>query len=127
MEYKILEGNKEIGKARVEKTGLYYRISCQCRAVGRQHMRLGVTCGDQRIDLGVCIPEGDVLRIETSVPVKRLGEGALHFFVIDNMAGANWVELKSNSPCGCLEVLHKTRLEMRQGRVGLRLPFNHRQ
>lgn len=41
--------------------------------------RVIVTAGEQETDLGLCVPTGGCFGLETSIPIKRIGEGMLSF------------------------------------------------
>ena len=122
MDYAIYRKDKKIGNAAVETKGLYYHISCRCTGNSSGHLRLGVSCGDRKVNLGICIPENNVLKINTTVPIKRLGEGELHFYVLEEcLQSTNWIELKPNEEFPYLSRLEQARLEVRQGITGVRL------
>lgn len=74
-------GNKAVGKARVSKQGLYYHISCRCRIGADVVCRLTACCGDRRENLGVVVPVEGGFGLDTKIPVKRLGEGGMSFFL----------------------------------------------
>ena len=80
-EYCVFLDGKDIGTARVEKSGLYYRISCRCQFESGSMYNLFASCGKKRRKLGICIPKDGQLCLDTSVPVKELGEGCMQFYL----------------------------------------------
>lgn len=65
------------GNAEMIREGLYYRIRVRCPKPVRVQL-----CGEKGVqDLGICVPSGSGFAIETRVPVKRIGEGAVSFQV----------------------------------------------
>lgn len=70
-----------MGKAYVTQQGLYYRIQCRCAMSTDVIHRLVVTCGQCQESLGVLVPFGQEFGLDTKLPVKRLGQGALKFKV----------------------------------------------
>lgn len=80
--YEIKQGDKCIGKARVEKQGLYYQISCRCKPEGQEMHRLTVKCGGRTENLGICVPVEGGFGVEKKIPCKRLGQGTLEFQIL---------------------------------------------
>ena len=79
MEYAIKLGEKNVGQARMEREGLYYRISCRCSLQEKGVYRILVSCGSKQENLGICVPVAEGFGIDTKIPVKRLGEGKPEF------------------------------------------------
>ena len=73
--YGVYFGTNLAGKVQVRRQGLYYRFACRCRLTGEVVCRLRVTCGGRRENLGVVVPVDGGFGLETSLPVKCLGEG----------------------------------------------------
>ena len=74
-------GKDAIGKAYVDKLGLYYRVRCRCVISSDLIHRLIVRCGDTQENLGVLIPVGHEFGLDTKIAAKRLSRGELHFTV----------------------------------------------
>ena len=68
----FLDG-RTAGKVDVRREGLYIRVNCRCTAPEGKIWRL--FAGQKR--LGVLVPQGDGLVLETRVPAKHLDTGAL--------------------------------------------------
>ena len=77
--YEIFQGDKIIGRAAVEKQGLYYRFSCRCDPEGEGMRRLEVRCGGKGEDLGICVPMDGRFGVEKKLPCKRFPEGTPEF------------------------------------------------
>ncbi len=120
MDYAIYKKEKVVGKAVVKIEGLYYRITCKCTESSTERIRLGVSCGDRKADLGICVPVNGILTVRTTVPIKRLGEGELRFFVLEEMSPSVWIPLKANEAFPNLSRLEQGRFEMQQGKPGIR-------
>ena len=82
MEYTIKLGERCVGQARMEREGLYYRISCRCSPGEKGVYRVRVTCGGKSENLGVCVPMDTGFGMDTRIPVKRLGEGTPEFCLV---------------------------------------------
>ena len=119
-EYEIYLGNDCVGTAHVTQEGLYYRICCQCQLTGTDPYRITVS-GDTDVDLGICVPMGDGFGIETSIPVKRVGKGALNFCAVpkNRINREFFVALSPEEPFGYIQRLKKAYLSRQNGQVGL--------
>ena len=124
MEYGILMGGQSIGNARVEKEGLYYKISAKCRLSGTVVCKLTVTGSGHTEDLGILVPEGSWFVVHTKVPMKRLGDGELSFRAVPRHTElrGKFVPLSPEEPFSYLQRLGEAFLEIRDGRMGIVLP-----
>ena len=80
--YGVYFGNRPVGKVQVTRQGLYYHFLCRCELTGDVMCRLWVTCADKRESLGLVVPVDGGFGLNTSLPVKRLGEGELTFSLL---------------------------------------------
>ena len=83
--YGVYFGNRPVGKVQVTRQGLYYHFLCRCELTGDVMCRLWVTCADKRESLGLVVPVDGGFGLNTSLPVKRLGEGELTFSLRPSM------------------------------------------
>jgi len=121
MEYKILMGGQSIGKARVERQGLYYVVSCRCRLSGEVVCRVTVSCGDRSENLGILVPESGAFVLNTRIPIKRLGEGPLMFHAVPRHTElrGRFVPISPETPFAYLSRLENAFLEVRNGQSGI--------
>ena len=68
--FDVTQGGRVVGRVMMHREGLYCRISCRCHKYDEEIRRL--YAGGEKI--GVLIPEGDELVLETRVAAKRLKE-----------------------------------------------------
>ena len=80
--YDITYEGAPVGAARMEKLGLYYVFSCRCRLPDDGLYRIHVIAGENREDLGICIPLDGLFGMDKRLPIKRLGEGTLDFVLL---------------------------------------------
>ena len=73
--YDIMFDESPVGKAQMEKQGLYILFSCRCRLPEDGLYRIHVICGENRLDLGICVPMESAFGMDKKVPVKHYGEG----------------------------------------------------
>ena len=125
-EYSVFSGDEEIGKVFVERLGLYYRIRCRFALTGDVRYRLLAECGENRVDLGLCVPQGSVFGVNTKIPIKRLGEGELHFRLMPKhqKADGKFVPVKPDEPFSYIRQLQNAHLAKQDGHLGIVLPEN---
>ena len=119
--YEIRLGSAVVGKAEVEKQGLYYRFSCRCRLSGTTIYRVVVSCGEQQADLGVCIPMDGQFGTDKKIPCKRLAEGVPSFLLLPKhqCAKGKFVAVYPEEPFAYMSRLKDAYLEIRQGQPGV--------
>lgn len=122
--YVVCFGNHPVGKVQVLRQGLYYRFICRCRLSGDVVCRLSVRCGDKQEKLGVVVPSGDGFGLDTKIPVKRLGEGKMEFYLgpnHDHVMG-KFIPIYPEEPFNYIERLKDAFLVRKNGQVGVMIP-----
>lgn len=115
--YSVCFGKDTVGKVQVERQGLYYRILCHCQMTGEVMCCLQAQCGDRRENLGVVVPMDGGFGLDTRLPIKRLGEGALSFTLTPRHGQlGTFVPLAPEEPFAYISRLKDAFLE-RQGNV----------
>ena len=71
--YEVTYDGAPVGKAQMEKQGLYYAFSCRCQLPDAGLYRIHVICGDHREDLGICVPMDGVFGMDKKLPVRQVG------------------------------------------------------
>lgn len=119
--YDICLGTSAVGRASVEKQGLYYRFSCRCNLTGATMQRVMVACGENKVDLGICVPMGDCFGLDKRVPCKQLGEGKPEFFLTPRPGHRNgkFVPVYPEEPFAYMSRLKGAFLEIRNGQMGI--------
>ncbi len=119
--YDIILGTESIGKAQIEKEGLYYRIFCRCRLSGEVAYKVHVSCGEKSEDLGLLVPQSGAFVLTTRLPAKRLGEGQLKFRAVPRhpkLAG-KFVPISADEPFSYLSRLENAYMHIRDGQIGV--------
>ena len=119
MQYSVFSGEEEIGKAQVQQQGLYYHIRCRCKMTGAVRYKLLVRCGENNLDLGLCVPHTDGFGVDTKIPRKRLGEGTMTFYLTPWHAAGTFLPVSTDEPFGYIHQLQNARLAVRNGIVGI--------
>ena len=120
-EYPVISGNETIGKVQVLRRGLYYQIRCRCDISGAVKYKLTVGCGENTLDLGLCIPYSDGFGIDTSVSVKQLGEGELNFRLVPkhHKLDGRFVPVSAEEPFAYIRQLQQAHLARQNGLIGI--------
>ena len=119
--YDILLGGQPVGKAAVQRKGLYYEFDCRCDFTGEVMYRLWVRCGEHSENLGIPVPEDGKFRLTARIPVKRLGDGRLEFSAVPKHADltGKFIPLSPEEPFRYLCRLQEAVLQVRDGKVGV--------
>lgn len=126
--YFIRSGDEIIGRVMVQRQGLYYRICCKSKLTGAVRYKLVVSCGDNTVDLGICIPLEDGFGMNTRIPVKRLGEGTLIFQFVPKHTElqTQFVPVFPEEPFGYIRQLQNAHLAKQDGHVGIEFTEDQR-
>ena len=83
--------------------------------------RIMVACGEKKVDLGICIPMGDVFVVDKKVPCKQLGEGNPEFYLTPRPqhSGGKFVPVYPEEPFAYMSKLKGAFLEIRNGQMGI--------
>lgn len=119
--YGVYFGSQLAGKVQVLRQGLYYRFICRCKLTGDVVCRLNVSCGQNRESLGVVIPMDGGFGLDTRLPVKKLGEGAMEFYLIPKheISEGTFVPIYPEEPFSYIERLKDAYLAKKDGQVGV--------
>jgi len=117
-------GTQLMGKVQVQRQGLYYRFFCRCQLTGDVVCRLSVTCGNNRESLGVVVPMDGGFGLDTRLPVKRLGEGKMEFFLTPKheIPSGKFVPLSPEEPFAYIARLKEGFLAQKNGHPGVVFP-----
>ena len=111
--HEVYKEQSAVGTVLLDRRGLYWTISCRCQREMGRGMRLTVAGDPGPVDLGILYPMGDQFGLETTVPVKRLGEGELRFFLEKEENEGQYIELDPSKPFSGLDRLEDCRFRIR--------------
>lgn len=114
--YDILFDEKVIGHAEVKKEGLYYRFSCACTPPDSGIYKVIVSDGDNRQDLGVCVPDGTQFICNSRVACKYLHQESLRFTLVSKKDTKS-VPVATGEPFTYLEQLETAHLHTAGGQA----------
>lgn len=121
MDCEILLGGQAIGKAKIEKHGLYYHFDCRCELTGELVYRLQAGKGSQWENLGILVPENGAFCLRTRIPIKRLPQGPLQIQAVpchEKISGM-FVPIYPEEPFRYLQRLENAYLQTRDGQIGV--------
>lgn len=118
-EFAVVLGGERIGTAKVVKEGLYYRIRCLCTVSGSVPLKI-IASGSENVDMGLCVPMGDKFGLETRIPVKRIGEGELHFSARPrHRQTGEFMQVLPDEPFRYIDRLKDAYFEIRGSKAGI--------
>ncbi|MBQ9839135.1 MAG: hypothetical protein IJO56_06580 [Oscillospiraceae bacterium] len=122
--YPVVLGGEKIGSAAVTRKGLYLKILCRCRLSADVLYKVLASCGDREFNLGILVPGEDGFTLETSFPIKKLGDGPYCFRAVPRHISTDgkFVPIYPEEPFSYLQKLKQAYLEIRDGQIGLRIP-----
>lgn len=85
--------------------------------------RLTVTCGKNRENLGILIPENGSFVLNTKLAVKKIGEGELFFALKPNQDNhtEKFIPIYPEEPFSYISRLKESFLMVRDGQPGIRI------
>ena len=117
--FDVLLNGENVGQVQLNREGLYIRVRCRCKAPEGKIWRL--FAGNTR--LGIPVPRGEALVLETRVAAKRLEEGCL-FTLHDSpeIPQDRFVPLEEDKLLPELEKVRNSVFAIRDGVPGLVFP-----
>ncbi len=122
--YDVLFGGEAVGKVRLEKQGLYacFRCSCELLESNMYHLTLNWPGGQEK--LGLMMPCGDRLVLDTKIPAKRIGQGKFSFKLLPKheRAVGQFVPIYPEEPFAYLGRLEQAFLARQNSQTGIIFP-----
>lgn len=121
-QHEVYLGKQKVGKVQVLRQGLYYRFICRCKLNSQLMWRLYVTCGGDKLNLGVVVPMEDGFGLETRIPAKRIGEGEMEFVLLPkHETYSSFIPIYPQEPFAYIEQIKNGYLSIKDGQMGLLL------
>lgn len=114
VKYPIFDGQKQVGEAVVRSEGMYRVVQCRCMPVSGKPQRICLRAGEQIVDLGLCVPDGNSMSLLKRMPAKVLDCGQLSIFVKE-VAGEGMLFVPGQ-PFEHIHLLRDAKLQIREGR-----------
>lgn len=121
--YGVYFGSQLVGKVQVQRQGLYYSFRCRCKLSGDIVCRLSVRSSGKQESLGIVVPMDGGFGLDTKLPVKRLGEGEMIFFLgpKHEASAGQFIPISPEEPFAYISRLKKAYLVRQYGQMGILL------
>ena len=119
--YEVFADEKAVGTVEATREGLYIRFSCRCQPVHRDMIRLWMICGEQEIDLGLCVPMDGGFGTEKRIPARQCGPGEPWFCLRhkDDTLRGKFIPLSPEEPFQYIHRLETALLQRRGTQLGI--------
>ena len=153
--FDIYMGSEAVGRASLEKEGLYWKIHCRCRLSGDIARRVTAKAGEE-IDLGILVPENGEYCLTKRIAMKRFADAQPEFYIKTHspdteqpiqpeipeesvqpeipeestqpdIAEERFIAIIPEEPFAYIEQLKNSRLEERDGELGITLPVEEKE
>lgn len=121
--YGIWLGKEQVGKAFVERKGLYYEFFCRCHISSEVICRVSLSCGSSHENLGILMPCAEEYTLKKKIPVKQLGVGEPRFWITPKQTQMNevLVDVYPEEPFRYLSKLQNAYLQKQRGQPRIRI------
>ena len=120
--YEVSYQGQVRGDVRMDRTGLYWRISCRCDLVKGEILRLFGNFEKGSIDLGLLYPVDGKFGLDTKVSCAKAGNMVSSFTLMDKQRTQIHIPLCESDPVPCLPMLEQCRFLRIDGKPHLILP-----
>ena len=103
----IYHDGQVIGTAYIEKQGLYYKFKCVCQPKKPGLYAIYASNGNEKLKLGICVPEGENFVLTTRIPIKYFDTDAITFTAVNKITDENRILIDENKPFPVIEKLDK--------------------
>ena len=119
-EYPIIHGQDIVGKARVSEEGLYLRIRAEILCGLKQIVRLQLLGGEEPVNLGIPVPEGEGMVLNTRISRKRVTTENPQFCIQGKQERKEvFYPIRPGEPFSALSKLTEGHLSVRNDEYGL--------
>lgn len=119
-QYDVWNQNTVIGSVIVQNSGLFTEFNCSCRSEDKDLFRVVAQYDDKKIDLGICVLDGEHFTMKRLIPTKNLGSGTPRFYLAYlNQKSGDFVPLFKDKKCPCLHKIDQAKYLVQDGVKGL--------
>ena len=120
--YPVSLNGERIGAVVLQRQGLYYRLNCRCNGVHKDMMQLMIQAKNTVKDIGLLIPNGNMLEIRTTIPVKRIGDNTPTFFLHSRQGSTcQFYSVDPQTPFSHLAELDRAVFAIRNDQIGVEI------
>lgn len=85
------------GEVLITREGLYYRFLCTVRLPKESRYHLVAYSEVKNVDLGLCIPQGEIFVLSTKIPIKRF-DNCRYRYILTAKAEKQVIPIFENQP-----------------------------
>lgn len=82
-QYPIIFDDREVGRAEMEKQGMFFVVRCFCNLKCSRSSRIYIDDGTKKMDLGLCIPIKNGIGLTTRIQVNHIDIDHISFFLTE--------------------------------------------
>ena len=117
--FELMHHRTKIGYVDVKRQGMYYEINCFITFQGKGRYRVILYIDGRFTDLGVGCWCQHNQSLKKRVPIKRVGEGRLTFYAVEEPNGERFVPISNGVPFSQIIHLDHCRFIRQQEITGL--------
>ena len=117
--FEVCLQRNQVGTVTVEKSGLYYLLSCRCNIPCDRFYRLIAYSGERRLSLGFCVPECGKSVLRCRLPIKQIDFDHLRFALEEGNVSQLFVPICADKPFPHLDRLPEGKLAEQDGVMGV--------
>lgn len=119
-EYKIFLNNQPVGKADIKHDGLYCYYKCTCKFPDSEMFRIIAKAENEKINLGICIPKGDIWETRGRIPSKQLQVSNFRLIAEScSKDSGTFIPISTNEVFAYLDELDKCEFAVKNGQPGV--------
>ena len=118
--YDLFMDDRIVGKADVVNEGLYYVIKCTFSLDHDGIYRAIVQTDHECLNLGICVPEGDLFAATVRIPVSKIENDDVRFYIVSiDAKRAQGHPVSEDAPFDFLELLYAARFSKINGKPSI--------
>lgn len=115
----ILFAGQKVGEGHISRSGLYHRFECRFRCDKNHKYYLYICFGDEKINLGICIPDGDDFVLKKNLASKTFTDDEMSFLLLDQ-SNSSFCKIFEKKPFPHIAHLEHGVFEVRNNMPGIR-------
>lgn len=119
--YDVTCNGKVVGCVHLTKEGLYTRFQCTCQLPDEGIYRLYMIFGEQKTDLGVCVPTKTQYTVNRCLQSKLIPNGELSFYILSVSQNTkdSFIPISGDMPFEKISSIEHAKLCNQNGRYGI--------
>ena len=120
--YNIYCDTKIVGTATIKADGLYYQIDCTCHYTTNEIHRVFLKTLESEINLGVCVPVGEVAKTKSKIAAKLVDINNLYFHIVTNQKNLSAIfPVQDSGSFPAISLLRNGIFTMKEGSTSIKI------